>query len=59
MSDEELTHSVSLAILASFPLALSDRVGAGEMAQWLRTAGVLVDDPGLVCSTHTVTHNYL
>lgn len=33
--------------------------GAGEMVQCLRVLPALVEDPGLVASTHLVAHNNL
>jgi hypothetical protein len=32
---------------------------AGEMAQQLRALRALIEEPGLVSSTHVETHNYL
>jgi hypothetical protein len=35
------------------------KLGAGEMAQWLRALAALAKDPGLVPNTHTVTQDCL
>lgn len=35
------------------------RLGAREMAWWLRTFAVLAEDPGLVPNTHIVTQDHL
>jgi hypothetical protein len=34
-------------------------MGLGEMAQWLRTPAALLEDLGLISSTHIAAHNYL
>lgn len=35
------------------------RLGTGEMAHWLRTLVVLLEDPGLIPSTYMVVYNFL
>jgi hypothetical protein len=34
-------------------------LGAGEMAEWLRSLAALPEDPGLISSTHMAANNYL
>lgn len=37
----------------------NDAIGVREMAQWLKKLLILLEDPGLTLSPHTVAHNFL